>query len=277
MNEKIRKNPKFKNFFYWLFFVSVPVLIIYAVASASPPTSPYNPGETLSPSCSPGDANCTVLTPVNSLFNVSTSTISLVAGSNITLASTTNSITISASAGGLSSTTPWTAGNLAQVSSDSVLTSIATSSLGLPKYYFISPCRRFPLLLGLRRLDWNFQPIILLSRLDMKYQKPLPLPTGKVFIKLLQAELRQELVYLGQETLLMPQSEADFRQPLLFRSAIFLLPRQLIRLPIQISFNQEATSASAQRRPTISSKFTICFHSITPISTLKAAIRQART
>ncbi|MEK7143753.1 MAG: hypothetical protein AAB820_00270, partial [Patescibacteria group bacterium] len=131
MNEKIRKNPKFKNFFYWLFFVSVPVLIIYAVASASPPTSPYNPGETLSPSCSPGDANCTVLTPVNSLFNVSTSTISLVAGSNITLASTTNSITISASAGGLSSTTPWTAGNLAQVSSDSVLTSIATSSLGL--------------------------------------------------------------------------------------------------------------------------------------------------
>ena len=101
------------------------------MASASPPTSPYNPGETLSPSCSPGDANCTVLTPVNSLFNVSTSTISLVAGSNITLASTTNSITISASAGGLSSTTPWTAGNLAQVSSDSVLTSIATSSLGL--------------------------------------------------------------------------------------------------------------------------------------------------
>ena len=82
------------------------------------------------------------------------------------------------------------------------------------KILFHFPLPSLPLLLGLRRLDWNFQPIILLSRLDMKYQKPLPLPTGKVFIKLLQAELRQELVYLGQETLLMPQSEADFRQPL---------------------------------------------------------------
>ena len=33
-------------------------------AFATPPTSPYNPGETLNPNCSPGDPNCTVLPPV---------------------------------------------------------------------------------------------------------------------------------------------------------------------------------------------------------------------
>src|SRR5690348_3869602 len=33
------------------------------VAFATPPASPYDPGETLDPTCSPGDTNCTV-TPI---------------------------------------------------------------------------------------------------------------------------------------------------------------------------------------------------------------------
>jgi hypothetical protein len=41
-----------------IFSVSISIFIAYA----TPPTSPYLPGETLDPSCSPGDPNCTVLT-----------------------------------------------------------------------------------------------------------------------------------------------------------------------------------------------------------------------
>ena len=33
---------------------------VFVVVKAAPPTSPYNPGETLNPTCSPTDANCTV-------------------------------------------------------------------------------------------------------------------------------------------------------------------------------------------------------------------------
>src|SRR3989344_7456861 len=32
---------------------------------AAPPTSPYNPGNTLDPNCSPGDVNCTVRIPLS--------------------------------------------------------------------------------------------------------------------------------------------------------------------------------------------------------------------
>src|SRR3989344_6994401 len=38
---------------------------------AAPPGSPYNPGETLNPSCAPGDANCTVNAPTTG-FSTST-------------------------------------------------------------------------------------------------------------------------------------------------------------------------------------------------------------
>ena len=36
------------------------VLVFTSIAFAAPPTSKYSPGETLSPSCSPGDTNCSV-------------------------------------------------------------------------------------------------------------------------------------------------------------------------------------------------------------------------
>ena len=54
----------------WLSFVSILTLVVYLgffyviPIFAAPPTSPYAPGETLNPSCSPGDTNCTVQPPV---------------------------------------------------------------------------------------------------------------------------------------------------------------------------------------------------------------------
>ena len=44
-------------------FASVAVLV------AAPPGSPYNPGETLAPSCAPGSGNCTVIAPAASGTN----------------------------------------------------------------------------------------------------------------------------------------------------------------------------------------------------------------
>ena len=41
-------------------------------AFASPPTSPFTPGETLNPSCAPGDTNCTVYNPLSTTINSST-------------------------------------------------------------------------------------------------------------------------------------------------------------------------------------------------------------
>lgn len=62
-----------------IFSVSISIFIAYA----TPPTSPYLPGETLDPSCSPGDPNCTVLpsltgtsTPGNISFYTGTTTLS---------------------------------------------------------------------------------------------------------------------------------------------------------------------------------------------------------
>lgn len=39
------------------------------IAVAAPPDSPYNPGDTLAPTCSPGDTNCTIITPAVSGAN----------------------------------------------------------------------------------------------------------------------------------------------------------------------------------------------------------------
>jgi len=48
----------------------IAVLIIFAIAKAAPPLSPYNPGETLDPTCSSiDDENCTVTTPAISGAN----------------------------------------------------------------------------------------------------------------------------------------------------------------------------------------------------------------
>ena len=56
-------HPK-KIFIRSLFVVFILTLITTTVILAAPPTNTYNPGETLNPSCSPGDTNCTVTTPL---------------------------------------------------------------------------------------------------------------------------------------------------------------------------------------------------------------------
>lgn len=54
----------FNNGFKWLVmvvFITATTLVYSALAA--PPATPYNPGETLAPTCSPGDPNCTVVPP----------------------------------------------------------------------------------------------------------------------------------------------------------------------------------------------------------------------
>ena len=50
-------------------------LVLYSVfpVFASPPGSPYAPGETTNPSCSPTDPNCTVASPLVTRLSTSTS------------------------------------------------------------------------------------------------------------------------------------------------------------------------------------------------------------
>ncbi|MEO5646400.1 MAG: tail fiber domain-containing protein [Candidatus Paceibacterota bacterium] len=49
------------------FFLSIVFLVVFAitVSYATPPGTKYNPGETLDPSCVPGDTNCSVQLPVS--------------------------------------------------------------------------------------------------------------------------------------------------------------------------------------------------------------------
>ena len=56
-----------------LIFVGLVVVRYYFYpAFASPPNTPYAPGETIDPACSPGDENCTVYPPLSSTLTTST-------------------------------------------------------------------------------------------------------------------------------------------------------------------------------------------------------------
>ena len=60
------KNIKTKRFLVSVIGLIVLSVFTYAIlALAAPPDSPYLPGATLNPSCSPGDTNCTVSKPVS--------------------------------------------------------------------------------------------------------------------------------------------------------------------------------------------------------------------
>ena len=54
--------------------------LILVISLAAPPTSPYQPGETLDPNCSPGDPNCTVLPAITSLNGLTTTTQTFLVG-----------------------------------------------------------------------------------------------------------------------------------------------------------------------------------------------------
>jgi hypothetical protein len=82
MNRIIGQNNTKRLVFYVIIGIFLS-LVFYNIAKAIPPLSPYLPGETLDPSCSPGDPNCTVLpsltgtsTPGNISFYTGTTTLS---------------------------------------------------------------------------------------------------------------------------------------------------------------------------------------------------------
>ncbi|MEK7580640.1 MAG: hypothetical protein AAB465_03480, partial [Patescibacteria group bacterium] len=80
-NVSKKSDSKLKNFIRGSLTVLTSVLIIVAVAKAAPPTSPYNPGETLTPSCAPEDDNCTVIAPAISTRIINTTAPLLGGGS----------------------------------------------------------------------------------------------------------------------------------------------------------------------------------------------------
>jgi hypothetical protein len=68
----ISKKSRFNIFIKVGLTILILALMIFAVVKAVPPTSPYNPGETLAPSCAPGDTNCTVIAPAISTRLINT-------------------------------------------------------------------------------------------------------------------------------------------------------------------------------------------------------------
>ena len=77
MSGKIKKSfQNKKNLFKGIATVVFSILFIFTIVKGSPPGSPYNPGETLAPTCSPGDANCSVITPAISGDNADITSLS---------------------------------------------------------------------------------------------------------------------------------------------------------------------------------------------------------
>lgn len=65
-----------KNVHYFIPSAIFSFILVFGYAvfniMAAPPSSPYNPGETLAPACNPGDSNCSVSAPISTYFNAST-------------------------------------------------------------------------------------------------------------------------------------------------------------------------------------------------------------
>ncbi|MEI7498356.1 MAG: tail fiber domain-containing protein [Candidatus Falkowbacteria bacterium] len=62
--------PSTKHSFSLVFLALATLsFVVNFIVRAAPPTSPYNPGETLDPNCPPGDPNCTVTPPAISGVN----------------------------------------------------------------------------------------------------------------------------------------------------------------------------------------------------------------
>ena len=65
------KALKKKTHFLIILIGAISILLCHS-AKAAPPDSPYLPGETLDPACSPGETNCTVVPPVLSTRTINT-------------------------------------------------------------------------------------------------------------------------------------------------------------------------------------------------------------
>ncbi len=75
-NQKVRKSGGYLRNLVLLGLVMIAFGSLGFFAFATPPTSPYTPGETLAPSCSPGDTNCTVTAPATSGANSNITSLS---------------------------------------------------------------------------------------------------------------------------------------------------------------------------------------------------------
>jgi len=82
----------------------ISVMIIFTMVKAQPPATPYNPGETLNPTCAPGDPNCTVYPPAISTRLINT-TSPLIGGGDLSADRTLSLITVPVSLGGTGATT----------------------------------------------------------------------------------------------------------------------------------------------------------------------------
>ncbi len=116
---------KEKNTNFSLFFIAFAILALcttlwpFNYSLGAPPGTPYTPGETITPSCSPGSANCTVMTPATSGAN-----------SDITsLTGLTTPLSIGQGGTGLSNTPDY--GKIPVGNGSGGYTLTATSSLGL--------------------------------------------------------------------------------------------------------------------------------------------------
>jgi hypothetical protein len=65
--------------------IFVGVLAYTPHAFADPPSSPYTPGETLTPSCSPGALNCTVTPPLGATTTLTTGSLLFVGNASGTV------------------------------------------------------------------------------------------------------------------------------------------------------------------------------------------------
>ena len=116
--------------------LSASVFIFNAIAA--PPTSPYTPGETLAPTCSPGDSNCTITTPavsgansdITSLTGLTTA-LSVVQGGTATTSIGSDGSLVYSNGTYYDFTATGTAGYVLQANGASVPAWVATSSLGL--------------------------------------------------------------------------------------------------------------------------------------------------
>lgn len=64
---------------------SLSLLFVFSLAFAAPPTSPYAPGETLDPSCDPGDTNCSVDISIAPRFVATSTTATSTYAGNVSI------------------------------------------------------------------------------------------------------------------------------------------------------------------------------------------------
>lgn len=101
----MKTQKKFQKFIAEIIIIAISLSTFYSVdfVLAAPPASPYTPGETLNPTCAPGDTNCTVAGNTAEYFTATstTATSTFAAGIQTTALSITSSTASSTFANGI--------------------------------------------------------------------------------------------------------------------------------------------------------------------------------